>query len=69
MPLVAANSSTSGAPMMWTALSSGAVFHTATSGRSDTKRWSCTSHGFHCEASPMAIGRGMNGTGCAGSLT
>jgi hypothetical protein len=55
--------------MMCTGLSSAAVCHSATSGRPDTKRWSCTSHGFHCAPSSMSIGRGMNGTGCAGSLT
>ena len=38
VPVVAANNSTSGAPMMCTGLSSGADFHEATSGRSDTKR-------------------------------
>ena len=38
VPVVDANNSTSGAPMMCTAFSSGALFHDATSGRSDTKR-------------------------------
>ena len=55
--------------MMCTGCANVSPLKVSTSERPSTKRWSRTSHGFHWLPSSRLIGRGMNGTGLAGSDT
>ena len=55
--------------MMWTSEVRAAVVYSSTSGRPDTKRWSRISQVRQASASRMWTGRGVKGTGLAGSET
>src|SRR5262245_66152294 len=69
MPLVEATRCTTGTPAIRTASLSGGVVYASTSGRSTTERWSLTSHRRHDSESLNRVGRGIYGTGLAGSET
>src|SRR5579872_7632018 len=69
VPVVAANSSATGAPLMRIRVVNTSVAYVNTSVRAATERWSATSHALQRSESAKRTGRGTYGTGFDGSET